>query len=77
MIIPENKVLSYRLSHKRCRYCKWMTYMVPRCKGPVHKKCIAKNIVINHPMMPRPWCACYEVDLSQIPRNKGEGRAND
>lgn len=60
------KVLKYRQKHKKCRYCKYLNFVVPKYIIPSYYKCLAKDKIIKDifPDMtkaPRWFCSCYEV----------------
>lgn len=68
-----DKVFDYRASHKKCKYCRWLTYVSPPAYLPTsgYYECLAKKKVIGSYLpdftnMPRLFCKCYEVENEEI-----------
>lgn len=44
----QNKIISYRSKHPRCRYCKYKHYVNHEYIGIFYNECILKDKIIKH-----------------------------
>lgn len=56
------KVIKYRQTHKKCKYCIHLRYMGGHDVIPDYMMCDAKDSRIRCKSFPRPFCSCYTVD---------------
>ena len=59
----EWEVFKYRQTHPKCKYCKYLKYVIPHVNIGIcgYYECKAKDIQINYISIPRLLCQCYVV----------------
>lgn len=55
----------WRRDHPRCKFCKYIEYVVPEINLAPYCKCKVKDKIINEEL-PRPFCQCYDVDYGKL-----------
>ena len=69
----DEKVMKWRSSplHRKCIFCKWLTYYCGYVIGVSgYYKCIAKDKIISDCLpdlteIPRPFCRLFELDMEK------------